>query len=69
MTSDDEHGELIILKYGQSMEKAELLTRFEGQENDTHTTNKMYRELDALEAHHAKQLVDLEKKLRINKDY
>ena len=67
MTSNDEHGELIILKYGQSMEKAELLTRFEGQENDTHTTNKMYRELDALEAHHAKQLVDLEKKLRINR--
>ena len=64
MTSDDEHRELIILKYGQSIEKAELLTRFEGQENDTETISKLYKELDVLEAHHAKQFVDLEKKLR-----
>ena len=65
MTSDDEHRELVVLKYGQSMEKAELLTKFEGEENGTETINKLYKELDALEAHHAKQLVDLEKKLNI----
>ena len=63
--SNDERRELIVLKYGQAMEKAELLARFEGREDDTDATNKLYKELDVLEAQHTKQLIDLKKRLSL----
>ncbi len=63
ISEDDEHTEIIILKYGQAIELGELLGQFEGCKKDPTLINKIYGEIDVLEAKHAKQLKDLKKRL------
>ena len=63
ITDDDERREIIILKYGQAIELGEMLSQFEDYKKDPTLINKIYSEIDALEAKHAKQLKDLKKRL------
>ena len=62
-TEDDERREIIILKYGQAIELGEMLSQFENYNKDPTLINKIYSEIDVLEAKHAKQLKDLKKRL------
>ncbi len=63
ITDDDERREIIILKYGQAIELGDMLSQFEDYKKDPTLINKIYSEIDVLEAKHAKQLKDLKKRL------
>ena len=63
ITEDDERREIIILKYGQAIELGEMLSQFENYNKDPTLINKIYSEIDVLEAKHAEQLKNLRKRL------
>ena len=63
ITEEDERREIIILKYEQAIELGEMLGQFEEYKKDPTLINKIYSEIDVLEAKHAKQLKDLRKRL------
>ena len=63
ITEDDDRREIIILKLEQAVELGEMLGQFEGYKKDPTLINKIYGEIDTLEAKHAKQLKDLKKRL------
>ena len=63
ITEDDDRREIIILKLEQAIELGEMLGQFEGYKKDPTLINKIYSEIDVLEAKHAKQLKDLRKRL------
>ena len=63
IAEDDERREIIVLKLEQAIELAEMLRQFEDYKKDPTLINKIYGEIDVLEAKHAKQLKDLKKRL------
>ena len=67
ITEDDDRREIIILKLEQAIELGEMLGQFEGYKKDPTLINKIYAEIDVLEAKHAKQLKDLKKRLGLTK--
>jgi len=65
IAEDDERREIIILKLKQAIELGEMLGQFEGYKKDPTLINRIYCEIDVLEAKHAKQLKNLKKRLGI----